>query len=441
MFSSWKLGCTILFFLTIGLGPVLAQGDSDPIRHTVQPNETLYRIAVLYGVTVGDILRANDLTDPDRITVGQSLIIPAAAPLAVGQMSAPGGSGLQHTVAQGENLLRIAEQYGVTVEGLMAANSLMETSLICVGQVLDIPVESLAPDLLTVVSESGETILALPDSGGVLETPVDAAINTLTQLDPTPADEETTALLPPDIDWQAFAGFATPGSPDMREVYLRGQALGNNPHAFSKIGDCNSEAPFFLAKFDTSEYDLGPYFYLQPAVDHFAASFGRQSLAVWTGSHAWAVLDADWANPAYCQTQETPIACEFRLNRPSIVLVRMGTNEVGTPKLFEESLRQIVQFSLERGVIPILGTKADRLEGDDSINDIIRTVAQEFGVPLWDFGRAVELIQGRGLRSDGFHLTYFAPRYSDALAYKSGHSIQNLTALVALDAVWRSVMY
>ncbi len=44
--------------------------------HTVQPGETLTSIAQQYGVTVQAIVAANEITNPDRVTVGTTLIIP-----------------------------------------------------------------------------------------------------------------------------------------------------------------------------------------------------------------------------------------------------------------------------------------------------------------------------------------------------------------------------
>jgi LysM repeat protein len=44
--------------------------------HIVQPGDTLGDIAVLYDVPVEDILKANGLTDPDVLEVGQALVIP-----------------------------------------------------------------------------------------------------------------------------------------------------------------------------------------------------------------------------------------------------------------------------------------------------------------------------------------------------------------------------
>lgn len=44
--------------------------------HRVQPGETLYFIAVRYGVTVSAIVEANELANPNRLSIGQELIIP-----------------------------------------------------------------------------------------------------------------------------------------------------------------------------------------------------------------------------------------------------------------------------------------------------------------------------------------------------------------------------
>lgn len=44
--------------------------------HVVQPGETLSVIARQYGVTITAIVQANNLPNPDRLSVGQELIIP-----------------------------------------------------------------------------------------------------------------------------------------------------------------------------------------------------------------------------------------------------------------------------------------------------------------------------------------------------------------------------
>lgn len=47
-----------------------------PIAHIVQSGETLGAIAERYGVPLDDLLRANNLSDPNVLDVGQSLVIP-----------------------------------------------------------------------------------------------------------------------------------------------------------------------------------------------------------------------------------------------------------------------------------------------------------------------------------------------------------------------------
>lgn len=56
----------------------LARAD---ISHIVGPGETVYRIGRMYDVPVADILRANRISDPTKLKVGQKVTVPSAAPL------------------------------------------------------------------------------------------------------------------------------------------------------------------------------------------------------------------------------------------------------------------------------------------------------------------------------------------------------------------------
>ena len=77
---------------------------------------------------------------------------------------------------------------------------------------------------------------------------------------------------PPPSGLPALSAAVPPSvSAKARAIYQLGLSLGNNPRAFSKIGDCNSVAPFFLAPFDTGDYRLGPtYAALQTTIDNFS---------------------------------------------------------------------------------------------------------------------------------------------------------------------------
>lgn len=58
--------------------PPIASGGTQV--YIVQPGDTLYGIALNFGITVQAIIDANNLPNPDRLDVGQQLIIPSPSP-------------------------------------------------------------------------------------------------------------------------------------------------------------------------------------------------------------------------------------------------------------------------------------------------------------------------------------------------------------------------
>ena len=224
---------------------------------------------------------------------------------------------------------------------------------------------------------------------------------------------------------------------NVRQIFAAGRARGRDPYAFSKLGDSLIATPSFLAMFETHPYNLGPYDYLQPALDYFAGSFERYGVALRPGLHAWGVFDPLWANKDWCQANENLLDCEIRLNNPSVMLVLLGTNDVGYPEGFDFNMRKVIQTLIDAGIIPVIVTKADRFEGPDNTNnDILRTIAAEFQVPLWDYDLVAETLPNRGLQEDGVHLTVFPENdFNMPEAYQLGHGVHNLTALMMLDAL------
>jgi len=264
--------------------------------------------------------------------------------------------------------------------------------------------------------------------------PTEAAAPTETASPPT-----ATPTLAPDA-WQGFP--VVPAvSRTAREIYARGLALGNDPHAFSVIGDCEGTPNRFLGPFDYSPnyYRLGDYAYLEAAIDQFAGSFGRISLAANSGFTTSMVLSQFWAHPSFCQAGETPLTCEIRVHRPSIAFVMVGTMDYVQAEAYEENMRRILDALIESGVVPILSTKASNLEGDWRINAITARLAYEYDLPLWNFWRAVQPLTGHGLRPDGMHITWGYNFFDDPAAMRNGWPWRNLTALQALEAVWGAV--
>ena len=226
-----------------------------------------------------------------------------------------------------------------------------------------------------------------------------------------------------------------------RQVYQAGLARGSNPHAFAKAGDCETVTDWFLVDFDRGPrfYALGPYQNLRFVIDYYKGSFARNSVAARRGFNAAALLTSFWSDPTQCKPDENPLGCEFRLFRPSFVLVMLGTNDVPHKDSFEQNLRKVIQFSLDQDVLPVLVTKADNLEGDERINATIARLAQEYDLPLWNFWRAVQPLPDHGLQDDGAHLTFATNFFDDPEKMKSAWPWRNLTALQVLDAIWKGV--
>jgi hypothetical protein len=230
-------------------------------------------------------------------------------------------------------------------------------------------------------------------------------------------------------------------SPAAREIYQRGLALGNNPHAFSKVGDCETAPNWFLGDFDRGlrYYGLGEYNYLAGVIQQFAGSFARTSLAARQGFSTGSMLNPAWSDPSQCKRTETPLACEYRVHKPSLVFIMLGTNDVYHLDVFESNLRTIIDYSLEQGVVPILSTKADNLEGDGRVNAVVTRLAREYKLPLWNFWRAIQPLPNRGLQPDGVHITWKPNRFDDPLIMTYGWPVRNLTALQTLNVVWEAV--
>ena len=261
---------------------------------------------------------------------------------------------------------------------------------------------------------------------------------------PTSPPSPTPPLPPPQpmavngVPYEAIVVMPPEVVAHVRQIFAAGQALGRNPNAYSKIGDSTTENPHFLTRFDEGPYNLGAYAHLQPVIDQFRGSHNRDSVAVRIGLHSWTANDPAWAEAGLCLPNETPVQCEIRLHNPSIVLIRLGTNDVGVGAMFEANIRQIVDTALAAGIIPVIGTKGDRHEGSNENNDSLRRIAADYHIPLWDYDHVADTLPGRGLDVDAAHmLTFFAHDYSDPTAFSRGHAMHNLTALMVLDAIWR----
>lgn len=282
-------------------------------------------------------------------------------------------------------------------------------------------------------TSSGQATLGSNDPEGTLATPTASKESnpTATIIQPSPtADPDSWKRAPiiPTISERA------------RSIFEAGLARGNDPNRFSKIGDSETFTSWFMAPFDQTppNYRLGPYSHLEAVIEHFSGSYSRRSVAARQGFNAASVFAPLWADPVLCLASETPLACEFRLHKPSYVFILLGTNDIYHLDEFEDQMRLILEYSIDQGVLPILGTKADNLEGDGSINRTLYNLALEYDIPLWNFWAAVQDLPQAGLDEDQAHLTFGYNHFDDPTAMLHAWPVRNLTALQVLDIVWHA---
>ena len=139
-----------------------------PMLHRVEAGDTVYQLAARYGASWEAILQANGLDEQGarHLDIGQELVIPIGAAAGGGKASA-----LQvvHQVQAGEVLITIAQDYGTTVEAIVAANRLGDAELILAGQELIVPLPPTGSGAPLAVTES------LPQSDAITETTVTAS--------------------------------------------------------------------------------------------------------------------------------------------------------------------------------------------------------------------------------------------------------------------------
>jgi hypothetical protein len=109
-------------------------------------------------------------------------------------------------------------------------------------------------------------------------------------------------------------------------------------------------------------------------------------------------------------------------------------------------MRQVIEASMELGVVPIVSTnpplhRAGTEGRVEAINQIITDLAHEYDIPLLDYHAALQGLPNDGLFRDGVHPSVAPSNFDftpDNLQY--GYAVRNLTALQALDAVWRYLL-
>ncbi|MEM6334376.1 MAG: LysM domain-containing protein [Planctomycetota bacterium] len=127
-------------------GATTGGGSAATRRHTIAAGDTLSEISEQYYGTARrwqEIAAANPGVDPNRLIVGNTLVIPGGAAASSGSRgSAARGGGRVHVVAAGDTLSEISQQYYGTAtrwQEIAAANPGVDPNRMSVGAELVIP--------------------------------------------------------------------------------------------------------------------------------------------------------------------------------------------------------------------------------------------------------------------------------------------------------------
>ena len=114
---------------------VSLDGPQPPQKHIVVAGDSFETIANKYGVTIRELVSAN----PQLLKTGDQLTVPAAAAIPSDNGDVSGASKKTYTVRSGDTLYVIAIRFGTTVPAIASANNIGDPNQISVGQVLIIP--------------------------------------------------------------------------------------------------------------------------------------------------------------------------------------------------------------------------------------------------------------------------------------------------------------
>ena len=105
-------------------------------------------------------------------------------------------------------------------------------------------------------------------------------------------------------------------------------------------------------------YNLQGYAGLQPALNFYSTdnardgnSFANVPIAADNGWTSTDILSPSRAQPGMCQPGESPLVCEYRVVKPAVALILIGTNDIANLDLgtYQGNLQTIVQTSIDMG--------------------------------------------------------------------------------------------
>jgi lipoprotein NlpD len=138
----------VLILISVPISGTLAAED---LIHVVGKGDTIFSLSRFYHVTADELMKANGISDPSKLSVGKKLIIPVPAD----SHSLPGqASGVTASVTgnpqtlvsykavKGDTLFSIARKNGITLQKLLEINGFSSNHVLKEGDVIKVPGKS-----------------------------------------------------------------------------------------------------------------------------------------------------------------------------------------------------------------------------------------------------------------------------------------------------------
>lgn len=209
-------------------------------KYVTKEHDTVYRIANFFGVTMSELIAANDIKN-NLILIGQTLTIPRTGSKNIPQSS------YTHTVSMGETLWGIATKLGVTLSELTLWNNLNSTTILLGQHVVvhkqkpiieSIPIEESSPIITVTPNESQKPFVStIPSETG----------NPIISVIPIPEWDVSFEIFPKISETTYLALIEEYNIPDARELTYTDTAFN---HYWEKVRKgkyaSESQRPYIL---------------------------------------------------------------------------------------------------------------------------------------------------------------------------------------------------
>lgn len=426
------------------------------VAYVVKSGENLTVIATKFQMSIDDLMRINNITDPNTIYEGQQLAIPSAAIAALPGQCAMESEFVSDVTIPDNSIMKPGEIFTKTwrIKNSGSCEWKDDFRLVLVkGADIGAPPYVTVPPAAPGATVDISMQMVAPKNSGIytsiwqMQSPDGTFFGAIPYV--RIVIPGSSAYVPNPLSGLPVISGITKKS---RDIFLAGQTLGNRANVFSKIGDSITFDGHFLSDIGNGRAVWYDYANLAPAARFFMQqkartgnSFNNDTRAAFPGWEAIDLTDPSKASPD-CGGH-SPLDCELGSVKPSVAIIMIGTNDsTGHEDLawFQGYINQIIEKCIQAGVIPVLSTIPwNAYEDVRPYNAAITESARTYDVPLLDTYGAFETLPNHGVGGDGVHPTVppdgnTANFSTQGLLY--GYTLRNLITLQMLDALWRQVL-